>query len=342
MNAGDDVARPPASAEEARAKYAPLPRTKRKGIGLCLSGGGFRAALFHLGALRRLNELGLLTRNDFRTVSAVSGGAIAAAALADALTHVVATAGRPLPREAWDREVQGRLRAFTRKDARTAPLLKRLLPWNLWSADATVDALAARFERGLTRLRLASVPSRPEFLFLATDLAYGVAWVFSRGWMGDYQAGYSAPPPELSLGRAVAASACFPPLFGPLRLRLDPSLLKGGSAARGEERDRCVAGLRLTDGGAYDNMALEPVWKNHAVVLVSDAGGLFSGRGDRGLFPRMTRFLRVQERQARGLRKRWLIASFAQGVLDGAYWGVGSSPSQYDGGAIGYSKELAR
>ena len=25
-------------------------------IGLCLSGGGYRAALFHLGAVRRLNE----------------------------------------------------------------------------------------------------------------------------------------------------------------------------------------------------------------------------------------------------------------------------------------------
>ena len=34
------------------------------GIGLCLSGGGFRAALFHLGALIRLNQLGLLSKID--------------------------------------------------------------------------------------------------------------------------------------------------------------------------------------------------------------------------------------------------------------------------------------
>ena len=34
------------------------------GIGLCLSGGGFRAMLFHLGALFRLNELGLLGKLD--------------------------------------------------------------------------------------------------------------------------------------------------------------------------------------------------------------------------------------------------------------------------------------
>lgn len=31
-----------------------------KGIVLCLSGGGYRAMLFHLGALWRLNELGYI------------------------------------------------------------------------------------------------------------------------------------------------------------------------------------------------------------------------------------------------------------------------------------------
>lgn len=50
------------------------------GIGLCLSGGGFRAMLFHLGAFVRLNELGLLPRID--RIASVSGGLIAAGALA--------------------------------------------------------------------------------------------------------------------------------------------------------------------------------------------------------------------------------------------------------------------
>ena len=40
-----------------------LPNAVRT-VGLCLalSGGGFRATLFHLGVLRRLNELGLISR----------------------------------------------------------------------------------------------------------------------------------------------------------------------------------------------------------------------------------------------------------------------------------------
>ena len=50
------------------------------GIGLCLSGGGFRAMLFHLGCFVRLNELGLLPRLE--RVASVSGGSIAAGALA--------------------------------------------------------------------------------------------------------------------------------------------------------------------------------------------------------------------------------------------------------------------
>src|SRR5260370_15047527 len=47
--------------------------------GLCLSGGGYRAMLFHLGALWRINELGMLQGLD--RVSSVSGGSITAAVL---------------------------------------------------------------------------------------------------------------------------------------------------------------------------------------------------------------------------------------------------------------------
>jgi NTE family protein len=43
-------------------------------IGLAMSGGGFRATLFHLGALIRLNEFGYLPKLD--RISSVSGGSI--------------------------------------------------------------------------------------------------------------------------------------------------------------------------------------------------------------------------------------------------------------------------
>src|SRR6476660_9412100 len=51
----------------------------RPGIALCLSGGGYRAMLFHLGTLWRLNEVGLL--KSLVRISSVSGGSITAGAL---------------------------------------------------------------------------------------------------------------------------------------------------------------------------------------------------------------------------------------------------------------------
>ena len=70
--ATDAAAKPEASTAE---RYRP--ERERTGTALCLSGGGFRATLFHLGALRRLNETGVLAKLD--TVSSVSGGSIMAA-----------------------------------------------------------------------------------------------------------------------------------------------------------------------------------------------------------------------------------------------------------------------
>ena len=42
-----------------------------------MSGGGFRASIFHLGVIRRLEELGIM--KDVDVISAVSGGSIIAA-----------------------------------------------------------------------------------------------------------------------------------------------------------------------------------------------------------------------------------------------------------------------
>ena len=47
--------------------------------GLALSGGGFRAALFHIGSLWRLNEMGWLKK--IAEITSVSGGSITAAYL---------------------------------------------------------------------------------------------------------------------------------------------------------------------------------------------------------------------------------------------------------------------
>jgi predicted acylesterase/phospholipase RssA len=51
-----------------------------KKIGLALSGGGFRATLYHLGLIRFLRDAGLL--HQVTHITSVSGGSIIAAHLA--------------------------------------------------------------------------------------------------------------------------------------------------------------------------------------------------------------------------------------------------------------------
>ena len=61
-------------------------------VGLALSGGGFRATLFHLGAVWRLNELALL--QSLTRVSTVSGGSILAGLMAVRWSHLIFEDGK--------------------------------------------------------------------------------------------------------------------------------------------------------------------------------------------------------------------------------------------------------
>ena len=61
-------------------------RATEPGVGLCLSGGGYRAMLFHVGSLWRLYEAGQLFA--VKRISSVSGGSITSAVLALAWKHL--------------------------------------------------------------------------------------------------------------------------------------------------------------------------------------------------------------------------------------------------------------
>jgi NTE family protein len=309
-----------------------LPASDQQGIGLCLSGGGYRATLFHLGSVRRLHELGVLTRPDFRTISSVSGGSITNAQLA--VTHPW-----PPPGPLWEQNVAQPLRTFTERNIRTLPLLKSLLP-----GITTIDGLVPQYDKFLNSRTLASIPTAINFVFCATDMAFGTNFEFRQNTMGDWQLGHLATPKDWPLAKAVAASACFPPLFNPMKMN-GLAGFQGGNAAKQypEKWSEANRDLRLTDGGNYDNMGLEPVWKHHQYVLVSDAGGLFDFVSDKNLIWRIQRYQAIQETQTRYLRRRWLMASDVAGLLHAVYWAVSSATSSYESASpIGYSKALAR
>ena len=313
-------------------RYAPS--RERAGTALCLSGGGFRATLFHLGALRRLNETGVLAQLD--TISSVSGGSIMAAFLATGVRWPLSTRA-PIPSDVWERDVAQPVRRFAARNLRTPAMIKRLLA--PWDSAAGVRGLMQGYARALPpTATLASLPERPRFVFCATDLCFGVNFVFERARVGDYRLGYLSPPPaDWDVARAVAASSCFPPIFNPLPIEVPAASFKRGrweSAAAPED-------VRLSDGGLYDNLGLEPVWKSHRVVLVSDGGAVFGSASDGGLLHRLQRYADILDHQAVALRKRWLISNFVGRVMSGAYWGIGSATSSFAAGGPGYSKQLA-
>lgn len=309
-----------------------------RGLALCLSGGGFRALLFHLGALRRLNELGILA--NVETLSATSGGSILAAHLATLIAKDPTQKAAFTP-EAWDAFVETPLLALTREGLRLGFRTLQLLARNPFRSHARVEALAKRYEEILTPLKLRDLPPHPRFVFCATDFLRCVPWYFERDRMGDRQLGWGAPPDGATLARAVAASSCFPRSIGPLPAPMDPALLSGGAAPPGPNRDAAIRHLALGDGASHSHLGLDPVWKTHTTVLVSEAGAYPKARRQRRVFPRPDSLLGAVDGEGQEIRRRRLVSGFVGGQISGTFWSLSSAPSSYRV-PFGYSKSLAR
>src|SRR5207302_2663173 len=110
---------------------------------------------------------------------------------------------------------------------------------------------------------------------------------------------------------------------------LDPTKLTGGKIPSSPQRDKCIREITFSDGGVYDNLGLEPIWKDHEIVLSSDGGALFPIGGDTGFAWEIGRFIGIPENQALAVRKRWLISNFNAAQLKGTNWGIGSTPASH-------------
>jgi len=223
-----------------------------KKIGLALSGGGFRAAAFHLGVFRKLDELGLLAKIDLLTC--VSGGSIAGGFLA----------------LNWGQaDVLDRLEDYlkTRSIAVSSVIGGILDPFN-----SRLDILAKSYDQHLFKgASLNNLKGGPRIYLNATNLSTGNMFFFvaggnSKSEMGEWELGV-VPAEQFHLSKAVAASSAFPPVFPPLRLEQDvyPS----------DE----VEYITLTDGGVYDNLGVNPLFRgrNHLdYAIISDAGKPFA------------------------------------------------------------------
>lgn len=241
----------------------PVPR-----IGLALSGGGFRAAAFHLGVLKRLEELELLRRIE--RLSTVSGGSMTGALYA--LRCVRQGDGSP-----GSYAVDGLIADI--RSLVTQNFRGRALFGTPWRALRTATSFTTRFVSRIPLLanaldrelyhgaRLSEAP--PWLLVNATNLMTGKSWKFFHDRAGDYLIGATDRTDSLPLARAVAASAAYPGLSDPLPFRtrwedLRFDLLDGRwQRPQSDSRWRRVHGqsqgrltVPLADGGLYDNEGL--------------------------------------------------------------------------------------
>lgn len=260
-------------------------------VSLSLSGGGFRASLFHLGAIGYLKSVGLLELVD--EISSVSGGSILAG-------HLVAN---------WHDYAASDTSRFETKS-------KEFVDW-INSANISGCALKRHKLKDIFALRTldseelveaykgllsgsGAVPTWedlakkrgnvPSLFILATLLSTGEAGAFSPEGFKPIQSPIMPSRKQESdnhisllftdraqqeikrhsIARAIAASSAFPPLFKPLSL-----------SAQGVQ-------YHLTDGGVFDNSGVRWLQNYHMsnsaagntsqvkrLVIASDAGRLF-------------------------------------------------------------------
>jgi predicted acylesterase/phospholipase RssA len=224
-------------------------------VGVALSGGGYRAAVFHTGTLEALESLGIRPA----VVSAVSGGSIIGSyyALGGDLKKFREAVGNGtfnLKRELLMLHNAVRLLA----PLEIPGVAVELFPWYRFSRLDVQRALLSK-----TSLEAQSAwPSRedqPELMIATTDLAYGFGVGFFKDGMvlimaGDptsdvYRGDAYRPKQHPDLPSAIAMSGAFPMAFPASEFKV--SVISDHGSGTGERT------MYLSDGGVADNLGTD-------------------------------------------------------------------------------------
>ena len=257
-------------------------------LGLALSGGGFRATLYHLGVIRYLRDAGAL--REVSDIASVSGGSILAAHLVlnwDKYTgdddDFSAAASESIDCVQFD---------IRNHIVRRLPLIYSLKMFgklarremNYLSPNAVLEKYYRELLYGDTCLY--ELPDLPRLHILATNVSDGVLSVFNKnglyiqrrnndgGFEFEHIRGQMA-----TLPRVVGASSAFPGFFPPVEISAEDLGVREGQFPTES----------FTDGGVYDNLGTRAFsWLENEVgafdrVLVSDAGKPFQILGDQSL-----------------------------------------------------------
>jgi NTE family protein len=292
-------------------------------ISLALSGGGFRATVFHLGVLACLAKEDLL--EGVGLLSTVSGGSLCAG-----LVYSLNGFQWPGSRIFLD-QVEPQARQLMTTFDLQGSLIRRVFG-TLWTIlETRADDLSSMMqEYWKITAKLSDLPSKPRWMINATCYETGKNWRFERFRMGDYIFGYTNDT-DLPLSHALAASAGFPGLIGALELdakgcqwfryqdRVDASQKIVGE----DEEDRWekvpiqprYPKVHLWDGGVYDNHGLEGIhdfqtgWSERfGFLIVSDAAGRSGEETYRKGIPALMHITTgIMMNQVRSLRTRAIL-----------------------------------
>jgi NTE family protein len=309
-------------------------------FGLALSGGGYRAAAFHLGTLKKLHEMGRLS--TINVISTISGGSITGAAyclnqesfeafhakMSQAILtcNVISYALRSW---AFLRFllvvlvfiIPGIALLFTRWAPFSLLPLAGLLytalrfQFRLFPASQEIEkAYDAFFYQGQKLQQLSTTP----ILAIGTsNLQTGRPFTFSREWMADSTYTYYQPPVHFDaanfpVARAVAASSCVPFAFTPITI---------GREYFRDPADTSRAQPQLIDGGVYDNQGIQKLTQANSryecnTIIVSDAGAGLSPLGNRPYPNTIALLLRTVDLFMNRIKNAQMMANLFQRATD--------------------------
>lgn len=295
-------------------------------IGIALSGGGVRAAAFHIGTLRRLAADDLLEDTTF--ISTVSGGSLCVGLIycsngfrwptSNEFVSKIQTQVRNLL-TSTDLQKVFKFRTFKR-------------PWTMLTSRAQVLAKAIE-DTWRVHGSLLDIPDAPRWIINATSHETAKNWRFMSRRMGDYEFGYSANP-DVPLSHALAASAAIPVLVGPLILDTGKyEWFEYLPASRTETRSIQPKSpyVHLWDGALYDNLGIEALLKRGRLqeslefLIVSDAGLKATFHKTSNIFEIKRSVHDIPASQVSALRGRILIDLLDRQEIAGRYFKLGNT-----------------
>lgn len=312
----------------------------RKKIGLALSGGGIRATVFHLGVLKWMAENNML--EDIVRISTVSG-----ASLGIGLIYSHNNYTWPTSSEYLSLVLPKIQKIILGNDIQN--IMLRALIISPWWWNKKVNLLAKMLEKhwGISG-KISDLGKNPLWYINCTTFETGKRFRFSQDRMGDYQTGF-VENPKISLADAIASSAGFPVFIGPYKLRTDRYLWVKSSYAKKDWAPPKDKFVHLWDGGVYDNLGLESIYKldqggclseGANYLIVSNASGLIGYTKRKNGFSgaNLKRLLDIAMDQVGALRNR-NVMDYIKRTQNGVYFKIGNS-TEFIAEASGVSGNL--